>query len=71
MLPVNGLLGDAETLGDVLPRPTSLTGRGNLFGLELLGQSAQTGDGPQTGIKVGPPHCIFEFRDGDHAVSIC
>ena len=42
---VDGLAGDAELVGDLLPRPPLIAGVADLNGFELFGKPAQGGDG--------------------------
>jgi len=48
VLLVHGLARHAENPGDGLPRPALGTGTVDVGGLELLEQSPQGGDGPET-----------------------
>lgn len=68
---MDGLLGDAETGGDVLPRPAGPPCGSDLFGFELFGQPTQAGDRAQTCVEVGAAYGLFNFGDGEHRVSIC
>ena len=46
VLLVNGLLADAERVGDLLPRPALGSGVADVQGLELVEQATERGDGP-------------------------
>jgi hypothetical protein len=70
VLAVDGLPGHAQPGGDVLPRPAGPTRGGDLLGLELLGQRAQAGDGPQAGVEVGAADGLLKVIDSQHGVSL-
>ena len=71
MLAVDGLLGDPERLGDLLPGPPGLAGGLNLQHLETFQQPAERGDGVQTLGRVSAGCPLDEFGTLRHGVSIC
>ena len=68
MLAVDGLLGDAERVGDLLPGPALGAGVADVQGLELVEQATQRGDGPQADRGVGAVEVAREVGGGSRHV---
>ena len=68
---MDGLLGDAQAAGDVLPGPAELSCLLDLEQFQPFGQRTKRGDRtqPDVGVVAGGAFCNLE--SGFHIVSIC
>jgi len=69
VLLVDGLPADAESVGDLLPRPAALSGVVDLEHLEPLGEVAQGADRAETDVGVAAGGIAGEFGSFGHDVN--
>lgn len=67
---MNGLLGDTQPHGDVLPGPATASCGRHLLGFDLFGQSAQASDRPKAHVGIGRANRVEKVVARAHVVSI-
>jgi hypothetical protein len=70
VLLVDGLSGDAEPVGDRLPRPAELAGVVDVKLFELFDKIAKSGDGGEPDRWIAAVYRVVELGELLHAVSL-
>ena len=68
---MDGLFGDAETAGDLLPGPAEFSCPLDLEELQPFGQRAQSGDRAQADVGIVACRALCYLKSWFHIVSIC